>query len=129
MWQRGRVLRGRSSDSVGSGLSVTGDTRVHASTYGGYTQLRVRMDEEIVIPVSFFITVLALARMWFNSRKRSVLPDRKLEAIDDRMGRMEQAIDAIAIEVERISEGQRFTTRLLSDRAGVALPAGDQNGR
>jgi hypothetical protein len=37
-----------------------------------------------------------------------------------RLERMEQAIESIAIEVERISEGQRFTTRLLSDRA----PAG-----
>jgi hypothetical protein len=35
-----------------------------------------------------------------------------------RMERMEQAIDSIAVEVERISEGQRFTTRLLSERAG-----------
>jgi hypothetical protein len=29
---------------------------------------------------------------------------------------MEQAIDSIAIEVERISEGQRFTTKLLAER-------------
>jgi hypothetical protein len=32
-----------------------------------------------------------------------------------RLARIEAAVDAIAIEVERISEGQRFTTRLLSD--------------
>jgi hypothetical protein len=35
-----------------------------------------------------------------------------------RLDRMEQAIDSIAIEVERISEGQRFTTRLLTERSG-----------
>jgi hypothetical protein len=29
---------------------------------------------------------------------------------------MEQALDSIAIEVERISEGQRFTTKLLAER-------------
>jgi hypothetical protein len=39
-----------------------------------------------------------------------------------RLERMEQAIDAIAVEVERISEGQRFTTRLLADRTGAAPP-------
>jgi hypothetical protein len=39
-----------------------------------------------------------------------------------RLERMEQAIDSIAVEVERISEGQRFTTRLLSERAGVGPP-------
>ena len=37
-----------------------------------------------------------------------------------RLERMEQAIDAIAVEVERISEGQRFTTKLLAERAGEA---------
>jgi hypothetical protein len=39
---------------------------------------------------------------------------------------MEQAIDSIAVEVERISEGQRFTTKLLAERvpapASSALP-------
>jgi hypothetical protein len=29
---------------------------------------------------------------------------------------MEQAIDAIAVEVERIAEGQRFTSKLLAGR-------------
>jgi hypothetical protein len=34
-----------------------------------------------------------------------------------RLERMEHAVDAIAIEIERISEGQRFTTKLLSERS------------
>lgn len=33
-----------------------------------------------------------------------------------RLERMEQAIDSVAIEVERISEGQRFATKLLAER-------------
>ena len=33
-----------------------------------------------------------------------------------------QALDAIALEVERISEAQRFTTRVLSERQPVVLP-------
>ena len=50
--------------------------------------------------------------------------------VSARLERMEQAIDSIAVEVERISEGQRFTTKLLADRtagSGAALekpPAG-----
>jgi hypothetical protein len=36
-----------------------------------------------------------------------------------RLERMEQAIDAIAVEVERIAEGQRFTSKLLASRADV----------
>ena len=37
-----------------------------------------------------------------------------------RLERMEQAIDSIAVEVERISEGQRFTTKLLAERTAPA---------
>ena len=33
-----------------------------------------------------------------------------------------QALDAIALEVERISEAQRFTARVLSERQHVVLP-------
>lgn len=42
-----------------------------------------------------------------------------------RLERMEQAIEAVAVEVERISEGQRFVTRVLAERERdpVSLPA------
>jgi len=40
-----------------------------------------------------------------------------------RLERIENAVDAIAIEIERISEGQRFTTKLLNER-DKALPGG-----
>ncbi|HEX9382149.1 MAG TPA: hypothetical protein VF908_02035 [Gemmatimonadaceae bacterium] len=35
--------------------------------------------------------------------------------VASRLERMEQAIEAVAIEVERISEWQRFTTKLQSE--------------
>ena len=41
----------------------------------------------------------------------------------ERMERMERAIDSIALEVERISENQRFVTKLLAER-GERAPAG-----
>ena len=51
-------------------------------------------------------------------------PDR--ESVQ-RLERMEQAMDAIAIEIERVSEGQRFVTRLLSEqRGGATIAAGQQ---
>jgi hypothetical protein len=36
-----------------------------------------------------------------------------------RVSRVEQIVEATAIEIERISEGQRFTTRLLSEKKEV----------
>jgi len=36
-----------------------------------------------------------------------------------RINRVEQIVEATAIEIERIIEGQRFTTRLLSEKKEV----------
>jgi hypothetical protein len=38
-----------------------------------------------------------------------------------RLQRIEQAIESIALEVERIGEAQRFTTKLLADRQPDAV--------
>lgn len=88
------------------------------------------MDEDIVIPIAFFITAIilsigiplvrALVRRWDRQGAQPALrPDTSA-----RLERIEQAIDAMSVEVERIAEGQRFVTRLLADRAPerVALP-------
>jgi hypothetical protein len=47
-------------------------------------------------------------------------------AVALQLGPMMHALDAIALEVERISEAQRFTTRVLSERPPVILPRPDQ---
>lgn len=41
-----------------------------------------------------------------------------------RLERIEQAVEAIAVEVERVSEGQRFVTRLMSEAKLAPVPAG-----
>ena len=49
---------------------------------------------------------------------------------DLRLQRLEQAIDAIAVEVERMSESQRFTAKVLAERlppAGKSLPPSHTN--
>jgi hypothetical protein len=38
------------------------------------------------------------------------------------LAQLAQMVEAIAIEVERVSEGQRFTTRLLADRLAIPAP-------
>ena len=43
-------------------------------------------------------------------------------AIEARLERLENAVESIAVEVERVGEGQRFTTRLLSERGVVGAP-------
>jgi hypothetical protein len=45
-----------------------------------------------------------------------------------RIARIEQAVDATSVEVERISEGQRFTTKLLVEK-GHQNPAEMSRGK
>ena len=87
------------------------------------------MHPEVVVPISFFLTVAIviigrpLVGAWSKkleneSKRPPVAPE-----VMTRLERMEQSIDAIAVEVERISEGQRFTTKLLSESNAIhALP-------
>ena len=69
---------------------------------------------------------------WMKWRRGKPLPTpelmQRLNEIADRVNRIETAVDATAIEVERISEGQRFTTRLLADRAGAPALADQAPG-
>lgn len=60
--------------------------------------------------------VLALARRIWVRGGAAARPVVDLES-SPRFRQLEEAIEAIAIEVERIGEGQRFATRLLSERA------------
>jgi hypothetical protein len=47
---------------------------------------------------------------------------KRLDEIADRMARLDTAVDAMSVEVERISEGQRFTTKLLAERSQAPAP-------
>ena len=69
----------------------------------------------IVFIVSVFLPLaIALANILVR-RTRRAAPDRALQESAARLVRLEQAVDAIAVEVERVSEGQRFVTRLLAE--------------
>ena len=69
----------------------------------------------IVITVLGFPLVRVLAR---RLDRRDTSPAPSLAKIEERLSRLETGVDAIAVEIERISEGQRFTTRLLAERSG-----------
>lgn len=89
-----------------------------------------------LIPIVLFVMMgvtaigVPIARALARRIDRQSVQPRVPAELAQRLEHMEQAIDAIAIEVERISEGQRFTTKLLSDRHrdGAALPASTEHG-
>jgi hypothetical protein len=79
-----------------------------------------------LIPIAMFICIAAtvvgfpIARAFARRMEREPLQPSIPLDVTARLERMEQALDSIAIEVERLSEGQRFTTKLLSERSSVA---------
>jgi hypothetical protein len=65
------------------------------------------------------LPVVRLITKWLEPRP---VPPRELTTINGRLERIEAAVDAIAVEVERISEAQRFAARLQSEQQSRRLP-------
>jgi hypothetical protein len=100
------------------------------------------MNPAIFVPLGFFTMITAIVVLGPFARAAARKLDRESAGgggslkggglppeLTARLERMEQAIDSIAIEVERISEGQRFTTKVLAERSGVLpqqLPSSSQ---
>lgn len=68
------------------------------------------------------IAVLYARRRW--KRKLGVSAPNSLAPESARLERLEQGMEAIAIEIERVAEGQRFVTKLMSESR---VPVGAAN--
>ena len=68
---------------------------------------------------------LAAARLMWKRATGQRAPAPSIESTQ-RLERVEQAIDSIAVEVERISEGQRFVTRILTEGSAQSVLAAGQ---
>ena len=88
--------------------------------------------EAVDISIAFFLTVAAiviflpLARAFARRMDRRSAGTQVPPEVTAQLEHLNRAVDAIALEVERISEGQRFTTRLLTDQreSTPVLPTG-----
>ena len=84
----------------------------------------------VISVISIFVlfpVALALARLiWRRGSQPESRPIQNDES-SRRLIEMQQSIDTMALEIERISEGQRFVTKLLSERASGALPASSES--
>jgi hypothetical protein len=67
--------------------------------------------------------VIRLITRWLEPKP---VQPRELSAINGRLERIETAVDSIALEVERISEAQRFSARLQSEQQQPRLSAPQQ---
>jgi hypothetical protein len=71
----------------------------------------------LVLTMAAVVVLLPLVRAFsrrLEGSKRDVSADIDTSA---QLQRIEHTVEAMAIEIERLSEGQRFTTKLLANRA------------
>lgn len=118
---------GRLVSAAPSELFTRG-TRTEMAIPGSSDQLSSGQITGISIVFIIFVLApiaLAFARFLF---KRAGAP-RPVASPENaqRLERLEQAVDTIAVEIERVSEGQRFVTRLLTEQRELApLGAGQR---
>ena len=85
----------------------------------------------IVAIISIFVfspIAIAYARMMWRRANNPPSPRPILN--DDTAQRsiqMQQSIDAMSLEIERISEGQRFVTKVLAERSREPAALGDRS--
>jgi hypothetical protein len=73
----------------------------------------------LIASCGLLVTTIGFAVAWVRARER--LLKFRAETVQMRDGaraeRVDQAVDAIAVEVERIGEQQRFLTKILTENA------------
>jgi hypothetical protein len=76
--------------------------------------------EEIVITGIVFTAILLMPLVIANARRiwrrSSVVAPTLPTEFWQRFTRLEESVDSVAVEVERIGEGQRFTNRLFAEK-------------
>jgi hypothetical protein len=91
-----------------------------------YWQIHFR-DLVIMAVGGLSLTTVSFAALWVRARERAIRAESLLEGARIGAPRSDTnglALDAIAEEVERIGEGQRFLTRVMSEQANRAsLPS------
>ena len=72
----------------------------------------------VVSSIAALVAIGVGARYVWKRTTRGTLPAQRVD--NDRLQRIEEAVDTIALEIERMSEAQRFTAKLLLERGTEA---------
>lgn len=72
----------------------------------------------VVSSIAALVAIGVGARYVWKRTTRVTLPAQRVD--NDRLQRIEEAVDTIALEIERMSEAQRFTAKLLLERGAEA---------
>jgi hypothetical protein len=85
------------------------------------------LDEEMHAMAHLFLLLLTLAGyVGWRVARRSLPQDARARVGDERIQYLQQSVDAIALEVERIGEAQRFSDKLRVERGETPPPKKEQ---
>ncbi|HEY5087251.1 MAG TPA: hypothetical protein VII66_07855 [Gemmatimonadaceae bacterium] len=90
-----------------------------------YTTHKIISDATFVAFAAIVAIGYPIARAYAKRIENAPADQRSLpsaEISDARLERVERAVEAMALEVERMSEGQRFMTRLLGESSRTKPP-------
>lgn len=118
---------GRQLTSAPAGLlSIAGEIESGPRAFDIFSPAQFTALSIVFTLFVFFPLAIAAARlMWRRAKQPVTVPALQGEAAQ-RLERLEHSVEAVAIEVERISEGQRFVTKLLSATPQPAVLSGSQ---
>jgi hypothetical protein len=82
-------------------------------------------EEKAIVAIAMFVCTAAVFAIKFISAAVLKYQENELRAksgpvSDGRLERIEHALDSIAVEVERITENQRFVTKVLSENSSAS---------
>jgi len=86
-----------------------------APVFAGLGSKEIMTLSVLSIVLIWFPLAFAAARALWKRSNRPGPPHAVFTETAQRLERLEVSVDAIAIEIERVSEGQRFVTKLLSE--------------
>lgn len=86
-----------------------------APVFAGLGSKEIMTLSVLSIVLIWFPLAFAAARALWKRSNRPGPPHAVFTETAQRLERLEASVDAIAIEIERVSEGQRFVTKLLSE--------------
>ena len=119
------AVNGRNLTSVPGALVASTGAPFEFGGPGGLKGSQITAISIVFSVLVLFPLAITLSRLLWRraSHPRAVGPSREDVA---RLDNIERGIEAIAIEMERVTEGQRFVTKILSERQPVREVSGGE---
>lgn len=117
---------GVANDQVARAAAQPGAVVPDFAPRGGPPEEVIVMGFVLAMTMILPISIAIARRIWRRGSAPASAPISR--EMDERMSRLEQAMDAVAVEIERVGEGQRYMTRVLGSGAAEPLAVRAREG-